>query len=80
VYRFTETAPFTLTRLGEHRFILEGDELNRIFQMAELKTDEGALRFARRLKLMGVDEALKSAGAQEDDIIMINDYQFLYRE
>ena len=43
-------------------------------------TVEGALRFARRLKLMGVDEALKSAGAQEGDIIMINDYQFLYRE
>ena len=79
VYRFTETAPFTLTRLGEHRFLLAGDELERIFKMAELKTDEGAMRFARRLKLMGVDEALKEAGAEEGDIVMIMDYQFLYR-
>ncbi len=79
VYRYTETAPFTLQRLGEHRFLLEGDELERIFQMAELKTDEGALRFARRLKLMGVDDALREAGAQEGDIVMILDYQFLYR-
>ncbi|MDK8842242.1 Obg family GTPase CgtA, partial [Aerococcus urinae] len=37
---------------------------------------ESAMRFARRLKKQGVDEALREKGAKSGDIVRLLDYEF----
>ena len=48
--------------------------------MTRFNSDESALRFARKLKNLGVDDELKSLGAKEGDIVSILDQEFEYEE
>ena len=44
--------------------------------MASLYTDDGFKRFARQMRNLGVDEALRISGAQDGDTIRIMDFEF----
>lgn len=79
-YKFVEEVPFKVERKEDHLFTVEGDAITRIFHRADITTDAGARRFGRQLKGIGVDEALKKAGAVEGDVIVIQDYQFIFYE
>ena len=78
VYKFVEQVPFVVKRMDDHTWILQGDDLERAFAMADVSTDSGSIRFARKMKLLGVDEALKKAGAKDGDLVYIKDLQFVY--
>ena len=43
-------------------------------------SDEAVLRFARKIKGMGVDDELRSLSAKDGDIIRILDEEFEYNE
>lgn len=79
-YKFVEQIPFRIEQVDDHLFKLEGDEINRLFHKADITTLGGARRFARQLKAVGTDEALRKAGAVDGDIVMIEDYQFIYND
>ena len=78
VYKFVEQVPFTIQRMDDHTWMLKGDDIERAFAMADIKSDAGSVRFARRLKLLGVDVALRKAGAKDGDLVYIKDLQFVY--
>jgi len=80
VYKFVEQVPFTIQKMDDHTWILQGDDLERAFAMADVSSDAGSVRFARRLKLLGVDLALRKAGAKEGDLVYIKDLQFVYMD
>ena len=44
--------------------------------MTNLAHDESLARFARQMRGMGIDDALREQGAQNGDIITISGYQF----
>lgn len=67
---------FHLEKADDGFFILSGRGIERDFQMANLDYRESAMRFARRMKHQGVDDALIAAGADDGDIVQILDYQF----
>ena len=48
--------------------------------MTRFNSDESALRFAKKLKNLGVDDELKSLGAKEGDIVKILNQEFEYEE
>ena len=48
--------------------------------MTRFNSDESALRFASKLKNLGVDDELKSLGAKTGDIVVILDKEFEYEE
>jgi GTP-binding protein len=48
--------------------------------MTRFNSDEAALRFAKKLQRLGVDDDLKAMGAQEGDIVCILDQEFEYEE
>ena len=48
--------------------------------MTKFNTDESALRFATKLRKMGIDEELRKLGALEGDTIRILDLEFEYKE
>jgi len=79
-YKFVEQVPFIITKPKDHTYLLEGDAIARMFNKADITTDMGAQRFARSLKNLGVDKALRHEGAVDGDVIMIEDYQFIFVE
>lgn len=79
LYKFKKEEPYTITREDNGTWVLSGEELEKLFRMTKFTTDEGILRFTRRLRKMGVDEKLEELGAQEGDIVRILDFEFEYR-
>ena len=77
LYKFEEEKPaFGIRNRGNGVWELFGDELELAYRMAKLETTEGQQRFARKLRIMGVDEALREAGCQDGDTVAICDIEF----
>lgn len=66
-----EEVPFNITRDPDGVFVLSGDSLERLFKMTDFSRDESVKRFARQMRGMGVDEALRERGAKDGDIIRL---------
>ena len=79
LYKFKKEEPYMITREDNGTWVLSGDELEKLFRMTKFTTEEGILRFTRRLRKMGVDDKLESLGAKEGDIVRILDFEFEYR-
>lgn len=67
---------FTVEKVGEHEFIVKGDSLERLVQMTNLDHQDGIMRLARKLKNLGVDDALRAKGAVDGDDVAIGDFNF----
>lgn len=67
---------FEIERTGEHSFNITGEKLERIVQRTNLDHTDGIMLLARKLKSMGVDEALRNKGAQNGDEVTIVDFTF----
>lgn len=80
LYEFKHEKPYKITHPGEHTWEVSGKELEKLLKMTRFNSDESALRFARKLKNLGVDDELKSLGAKEGDTVRILDQEFEYEE
>src|SRR5690625_1217417 len=72
--------PFSISRDDDGTFVLSGNKIERMFKMTDFSTDEGVQRFARRLRHLGVDEALRKRGAEDGDTIKLLDFEFEFIE
>lgn len=79
VYKFQNERPYTI-RNDEGVWVLEGKEIEDLFKMTRFTEDEAVLRFARKLKGMGVEEELERLGAKRGDEVQILDYIFEFKE
>ncbi|WP_277989061.1 GTPase Obg [Enterococcus sp. DIV0840] len=80
-YGFQPEGPeFTIDRDPDATWILSGDSLEKLFQMTNFEHDESVMRFARQLRGMGIDEALRDRGAKDGDIVRIGEYEFEFVE
>ena len=61
-------------------FIVEGENIERIYKKINISTDEGVMRLATILNKMGVEEALKKNGIKEGDTVRLCDFEFEYYE
>ena len=80
LYKFKKEEPYTITREDNGDFVIHGDEIEKLFRMTNFTTEEGMLRFTKRLRKMGIDEKLEEMGAQEGDIVHLLDFDFEYRK
>lgn len=55
-------------------------KIERLYAMTNTAHDESLARFARQLRAMGVDDALRAAGAQNGDLVLLSDFQFEFVE
>ncbi len=78
LYKYKKEEPFEIEKEGEI-YIIKGKQIEKLFRMTKFNTDEGILRFAKKLTKMGVDEKLEELGAKQGDIVKILDYEFEYR-
>ena len=79
IYKFKQEKPFTITKEADAR-IIEGKEIEKLFKMTRFNEDDAVLRFARKLKGMGVEEELERLGALKGDTVVICDYAFVFKE
>ncbi|WP_099158645.1 GTPase ObgE [Virgibacillus ndiopensis] len=81
IYRYQkEKEPFTISRADDGAFVLSGDKIEKLFKMTDFARDEAVQRFARQLRGMGVDEALRKRGAKDGDTIRLLDFEFEFIE
>lgn len=71
---------FTITRDPDSAFVISGDVIERLFKMTDFSRDESVRRFARQMRGMGVDDALRERGAKDGDIIRILEFEFEFVE
>lgn len=77
MYKFQKEEPtFEITRESDGTFVVSGEELEKIFKMTNFEREESVRRFARQMRGMGIDEALRQRGAQNGDIVKILEYEF----
>lgn len=79
IYKFKNEKPYTITN-DNGVWVIKGDEIEKLFKMTKFTEDEGVIRFGRKLKGMGVEEALEEAGAKRGDDVQILDYVFTFKE
>lgn len=76
-YGFNPEEPeFSINRADDASWILSGDKLEKLFTMTNFDRDESVMKFARQLRGMGVDEALRARGAKDGDIVRIGKFEF----
>ncbi|WP_067727288.1 GTPase ObgE [Oceanobacillus damuensis] len=81
VYRHQkEEAPFHITRDPDGAYVLYGNKIEKLFKMTDFQHDEAVQRFARQMRGMGVDTALRERGAKDGDTIRLLDYEFEFVE
>jgi len=78
LYKFKKEQPFTITRDNDI-YVVKGEKVEKLFKMTKF-TDEGAIRFARKLRTMGIDEKLLEMGAKYGDKVQIMDLIFEFKE
>ncbi|OEH84248.1 GTPase ObgE [Desulfuribacillus stibiiarsenatis] len=76
VYRAQqEEKPFTISR-DQHVYVVGGEKIEKLVLMTDFSREDGVVRFQRILKGIGVDNALRQAGAKEGDTIRIVEMEF----
>lgn len=71
-----EQKEFLITRDPDGSFVVTGQAIERLFKMTDFSRDESVRRFARQLRGMGVDDALRERGAENGDIVRLMEYEF----
>ena len=75
-----EELPFMISRDPDGAFVLSGEKLEKLFIMTNFNHEESIKRFARQLRGLGVDEALRGRGARDGDIVRLLKYEFEFVE
>ncbi|MFG6114192.1 GTPase ObgE [Halobacillus sp. MO56] len=75
-----EDVPFKVTRDPDGAYVLYGAQIEKLFKMTDFNRDESIRRFARQMRGMGVDDALRKRGAKDGDTVRLLDYEFEFVE
>lgn len=80
-YEYQADEPkFKITKDEDGNFIITGKPVERLIQMSNLEHEDSIRRLARQLRGMGVDDALREAGAKNGDMVYILDFGFEFVE
>ncbi|CDZ99836.1 GTPase ObgE [Metalysinibacillus saudimassiliensis] len=81
MYKHQNTSEdYEITRDDDGSFIISGYTIERLFKMTDFSREDGVRRFARQLRGMGVDEALRARGAEHGDTVRLLEFEFEFFE
>lgn len=80
LYKFKREEPYTITHDEEDLWTISGKEIEKLFKMTKFSSEEGMLRFTKKLRRMGIDDKLRELGAKEGDQVKILDFYFDYKD
>lgn len=78
-YIFKEEKPYTITKDNDI-WVIKGEKVEKLFNMTKFNEDEAVIRFARKLRSMGIEDELEKLGAKRGDEVQILDYIFEFKE
>ncbi len=67
---------YEITRDDDGAFVISGNTIERLFKMTDFSREDGIRRFARQLRAMGVDEALRERGAENGNTVRLMEFEF----
>lgn len=79
LYKFKKEQPFIISK-DNNTWVIQGKEVEKLLKMTRFTTEEAAVRFANKLRKMGIDDKLRELGAVNGDNVRILDYEFEYTE
>ncbi len=80
-YTFTpETDSFEVVLGADNVYEVRGQQVEKLLQMTDFGKDLAVKRFARQLRSLGVDQALRAKGLQNGDTVRILTYEFEYQD
>jgi GTPase len=78
-YTFTPPSEAFEIHLGpDNVYEVRGENVEKLMQMTDFAKPQNAKRFARQLRSMGIDDALRAKGLQSGDTVRILDFEFEY--
>ncbi|WP_026689084.1 GTPase ObgE [Alteribacter aurantiacus] len=75
-----QEAPFKITRDDDGAYIVEGADIEMAFKMTDFNRYDSVRRFSRKMRQMGIDDALREKGAENGDTVRILRYEFEFVE
>ncbi len=76
-YKFKEEQePFTLILCDDGVYNVVGPMIKKLFDKTDFNNDPSIRRFAKQIRDLGVDAALREKGVQNGDTVRILDYEF----
>ncbi|WP_416149199.1 GTPase ObgE [Salipaludibacillus sp. HK11] len=82
VYKYTKKEdPFKVFKDDDiGGYVIEGHEIETLFQMTDFNRHDSVQRFARKMRHMGIDQALRDLGAEDGDTVRILSHEFEFVE
>ena len=80
LYKFKKEEPYTIEKEAEDLWVIKGKEIEKIFKMTKFSSEEGMLRFAKKLRKLGIDSKLEELGAKAGDQVRILNFYFDYKD
>ncbi|HDC2911842.1 TPA: GTPase ObgE [Staphylococcus aureus] len=71
---------FTISRDDDGAYVVSGNAIERMFKMTDFNSDPAVRRFARQMRSMGIDDALRKRGCKNGDIVRILGGEFEFVE
>lgn len=71
---------FEISRDIDGTFVVSGEGIERLFMMTDFSRDSAVRRFARQMRSMGIDDALRKRGIKTGEIVRIMDFEFEFVE
>ena len=78
--REDDNAPFTITKVEEDYYAVEGSGVEKVIGRTSLDSEKGFAFFQKYLRDKGIIEALVEAGIQEGNTVRIYNLEFDYHE
>lgn len=75
-----DTPAFVVNQDEDGVWVLSGEKIEKLFKMTNTQHEQSMVRFARQLRGLGVDDALREAGAKDGDAVQILDFSFDFIE
>ena len=69
---------FTIKRTKAHEFVIEGEKIIKFYRMTNISTDEGMMVLMTKLRKLRIDDELEKLGAEDGDIVWLDDFSFEY--
>ncbi|AIY05175.1 GTP binding protein [Planococcus sp. PAMC 21323] len=76
----TDADGFDITRGPDGAFILSGYAIERMFKMTDFSREDSIRRFARQMRGMGIDDALRERGAENGDTVRLLEFEFEFMD
>ncbi len=73
-----EEQPFVIEKISAHEYRISGDKIIKFYRMTNISTDEGMMVLMTKLRKLKVDDELEKMGADDGDIVYLDDFTFEY--